>query len=129
MVPPPGHREGEKQCVEPRVVEALADVLAGRENDAGRIRGDGRQLVRDSAALLLSEASPQGDDVFDLSGQSSFERIQMFVVLREDQRRASRLHGLEHVIANPLIAGVVSDQFTVEALELHPLVRGARRAR
>ena len=53
----------------------------------------------------------------------------MVVPLRQHERRSARVHRLDDVVADAPVASVVVDQFLIERLELHSLVRVGSPAR
>ena len=62
-----GHRQRQKQCVQPRIIESLADVTASRENDSSFFRGNRGELGGHGFSLFLSHAASQHDDVANSS--------------------------------------------------------------
>jgi hypothetical protein len=127
--PAPRDGQREEQCIQPRIIEPLTDVLAGGQDDPGRGGRDRRQPVHDGPPLLLAHARSEDNEVPDVRLEVAFEPVQMVVPFRQQQGRPPCANGLEHVLADAPIAGVVLDQLLVERLELHPLVGVGRPCR
>ena len=52
------------------------------------------------------------------------QAIEMLVAFGQYQRRAAFANGLEHVVADELIAGLIRDQFRVKFLKLDSQILG-----
>ena len=84
--PAPRNRKRQEQRVQPRVVESLAHVLAGCQDDARFLAWDGRQAVCDGLSLLLAQPGAQDHEVAHLLGEPALEAIHVVVPLREHER-------------------------------------------
>ena len=73
-------------------------------------------LVAIAADLLSAHAAAQHDQMLDAGRQPLGQGIEMLVALGQHQRRSTFVNGLEHVIADELIAGLVRDQLASTAL-------------
>ena len=60
----PRDRKRQKQRVQTRIVESLANVFASREDDSSFVARDGRETLVDRLPLLLP-AGAQDDNVID----------------------------------------------------------------
>jgi hypothetical protein len=61
----PGNGKGQKQRVQPRIVEALTNVLPSSQNHSGLLTRDGRQPIDQSLALPLAHSRAQDDEMTD----------------------------------------------------------------
>ncbi|HEV7242298.1 MAG TPA: hypothetical protein VGQ36_23915 [Thermoanaerobaculia bacterium] len=121
--PSPRHRKCEHERVQPRIVESFADVLACRQQDALLIRRDGFQLVGESLALLLPHSAPKNEQMANASRKVTREAIEVVVALGQNEGRPSVANCFDNVVADAPITRLVVDQFAVQALELHSLIR------
>ena len=85
----------------------------------------------DGADFVLRHAPAQNDQMLDAGRQPLGQEIEMLVAFGQYQRRAAFVNGLEHVVADELIAGLIGDQLRVQFLKLdaHILRGGSRRAK
>ena len=65
---PPGHRQGEKQGVQPGIVEAFAEVAAGRQEHPPCVLGNRCQASQSGAELLFAHSTPKHDEMVDFPG-------------------------------------------------------------
>src|SRR5215212_6103644 len=64
----------------------------------------------------------------DASRKLACEPVEVIVALRQDERRSAVPYRVDDIVTNAPVPRVVADQFAVEALERHALVRlGAGR--
>jgi len=77
--PSPGDRQRQKQRVQPRIVESLANVLASRQDDATFVQRDSRQPFGRCSPLLLAHSASQHHDMRDAPGECAFETIEVLV--------------------------------------------------
>jgi septum formation topological specificity factor MinE len=105
------------------VVESLANVLAGREDDSPFLPRDGCETVIDRLALLLAHAAAQDHNVINARRQLVLEAVEVLIPFRQDQRRTPIANGFENVLANSPSTRLVVDQLLVEGLKFHTLVR------
>jgi hypothetical protein len=61
----PGHWKRQKQCVQTRIVESLANVLASREDDSPFVARNGCQTLIDRLPLPPAHAGAQDHNVID----------------------------------------------------------------
>ena len=118
----PRHGQRQEQGVQTRVVEALADVLAGGQNHPALTCRDGQQLFGHRVPLLLGHPRTQRHDVRDPAGDQRLEPIEMLVPFREHERRPPGVDGFDHVVTDAFVAPVIFDQFPIQVLELDSLV-------
>ena len=85
---PPRNGQRQKQRVEPRVVEAFANVFARGQQHALFVFGDGRQAGGDAAGLLgpCRRGARRGAES---RRQSAGQVVEMFVALGQHQRRTA----------------------------------------
>lgn len=74
---PPRDWQREKECIEPAVVEALADVAPRRDDDARRVLRDRGEFTRDGGSGLRILATLEHDNMRDLSSQRASERVRV----------------------------------------------------
>lgn len=72
--------------VQPRIVESLSDVLAGRKDGSCLVPRDSCQSVSDGLPLLLAHPRSQYDEVTNTRDEPILESIEVIVSLGEDQR-------------------------------------------
>ena len=80
----------------------------------------------DGAHLVLRHASAQHDQMLNAGRQPLGQEIEMLVAFGQYQRRPAFANGLEHVVADELIAGLIRDQFRVQFLKLDSHILGKR---
>ena len=120
----PGHRQRQEQGVQPRVVEPFADQSSGREQSPRLVFGDGRETGDDGGRFVLPHAAAKNNQMLDAGRQPLGQEIEMLVAFGQYQRRATFVNGLEHVVADELIAGFIRDQFRVQFLKLDSHILG-----
>ena len=81
----------------------------------------------DGRRFMLSHPPAQNDQMLDAGRQPRGQQIKVVVAFGQYQRRASFANGLEHVVADELIAVLISDQLRVKFLKLdaHILCQGS----
>lgn len=90
----PGDGNGEKQRVQPCVVEPLARVPPGGDNRPSLRLRDGLHLFIDNGAPLLAHAAVHHDDVRGILAKLCGQEVQMFLPLGQDHWRPSVLKGV-----------------------------------
>jgi len=113
----PGDRQREEKRVEPRVVEALADVTPGRKHEAFLAFRNRRELLLHSAPRLGAHATLEHDKMAREFLKPGCEVIEMIFPLREEDRRSSLFERLEHVVQNEAVALLVSRSRRVQLLD------------
>ncbi len=103
----PGDGHGQKQRVQPCVVEALAEIASGRDQDAFFGLGDCREPRRDIAALLLALAAAQDDHMFCETREASGERFEVVGALGNHDGRTSCIERVQDVIEDERVAALV----------------------
>ena len=120
----PGYRKRQEQRVQPRVVEALADQSPGRKQKPRLILRDGRETRRHGGHLVLGHPAAKNDQMRDAGRKPLGQIIEVLVAFGQHERRPSFANGLEHVIADELIARLIRDQLRVKLLKLNSHVVG-----
>jgi hypothetical protein len=82
--PPPRDRKRQKQRVQTRVVESLANVLASRKDDSPFVTRNGCETLIDRLSLLLAHSGAQDDNVINARRQLVFEVVDVLISLRKD---------------------------------------------
>ena len=119
----PRDRKRQKQRVQTRIVESLANVLASREDDSPFMARDGCETLIDRLPLLLAHAGAQDDNVINARRQLVFEAVEVLIALRQDQRRTPIANRVDDVLADSSSSRLVVDQLLVERLKFDALVR------
>ena len=83
---PPRHGKRQEERIQPRVVEALADVASGREDEALlTLRNPGEPLLH-GAPLLGAHAASQDDEMSREALQPARQEVQVVLPFREKDR-------------------------------------------
>ena len=97
----------------------------------GSFSGMAARRAIDGARFVLPHTAAKNNQMLDAGRQLLGQEIEMLVAFGQYQWRATFVNGLEHVVADELIAGFIRDQFGVQFLKLdsHILGKGPRRAK
>jgi len=112
----PRHRQSEKERVEPRIVEALADVLPGGQHEPLLIRWDCGDSLRHLPALFRTHAASQNYEVPCGGTKLCLKILEMVRPFGEEERRPTVFESIEHVIDDELISRRVSHERPIEIL-------------
>jgi len=115
--PFPQHGEGEEERVEPRIVEALADVAPGREHEALLAVGNVRQVFPHASLLEGTHSTLQDDEMAREPLQPRGQGVQMIPPLGEDDGRAFLLERSNRVAQNQRISLLMSREGGIELLD------------
>ena len=75
--PAPRDWHCEKQCIQPRIVEAFAYILPSRDNDPWCILFNIAEILEQLVTRFLSHTAGQHEDVFDVAFELLCECAQM----------------------------------------------------
>src|SRR5208282_4248816 len=104
----PGNRQREEKCVEPRVVEALADVAPGRKHEPFLALRNRCELVLDSAPRPGGHATLEHDKMAGEFLEPGGEVVEVIFPLSKEDRRSSLFERLKDVVQNETVALLVS---------------------
>ena len=113
----PGDRQREEQRVEARIVEALADVATGGQDQALLVGRDRGKLVSGSVSSPSRHPPVKDDEVAREALQPVREELQMVLPLREEDGGPALLEGGDHVIEDQVVACLVGGERGVELLD------------
>ena len=108
----PRHRERQEERIEPSVVEALADVAAGREHEAFLSVGYRRESLLHRATLPRTHTALEHDQMPREFSQMIREPLEVILALGQQNRRTALLERLNDIFEDEVVP---------------PLVRGKRR--
>src|SRR5688572_1092317 len=77
----PGDWHGQEKGIEPRIVEALADITAGRDDEALLVVWYSRELCRQLGTYLRSHAAAKQNQMSNKAAQPASEVIEMITPL------------------------------------------------
>ena len=126
-LPRDGH--GQEEGVQPRVVEPLADVASGRQDEALLVARDGGQLRLGLPPCLGGHTALEHHEVTRKASQARGEVLEVVSPLREEDRRSSLLEGANHVVQDELVALAIGGDRGIELLDPGALVRGSPAGR
>src|ERR1700730_8110425 len=73
----PRNRHRQEECIQPSVIEALAYVAAGRQNDSWLALRHGRDCLCNRSSLFLAHATLQRKHVVQFASKLRFEVFQV----------------------------------------------------
>ena len=112
----PGNRHGEKESVEPRVIETFADIATRRQDEPlGRLRNRPK-LVEGTTPLLGRHPASQYDEVSHEPPEFLRKVFEMILSFREQDRRAAFLHRGNDVVDDMPVSGLIARERTVNFL-------------
>src|SRR5262249_34672384 len=111
----PRHRQREKERIQPRIVEALADVFANCENNTLFRKRYAGETLDNCLPLLRAHAATQRHDVSNLTRQNAFKPIKMLVSFRKDDRRLPLTNRFNNFLTDGYVPTLILNQLLVES--------------
>ena len=108
--PLPGNGQRQEERVEPRIVEALADVAPGREQEAFLSRRDGGEPVTHVAAALAPMPPCRTTRCRANGRELAREVLEVVLALGQQDRRAPICEGTDDVVEDHRVARLVLRQ-------------------
>src|ERR1700694_6016285 len=123
--PLPGDGQRQEERIEPRVVEALANVPASGKQEPFLSGRDGRELLTHVAVGLGSHPSPQHDKMPRKRSKLAREVLEVVPALGQQDRGAPTDESSDDVVEDHRVARLVPRQRAIETLD--PSVGGSDR--
>ena len=118
----PGHRQGQKQCIETCIVKPFSNVTPGCENQPLFVVGNGRQPIQIITASFCASASLQDNQVTCEIAQSIGKVLQVFFAFCVQDRRPTLFECLQDVIEYLIIALLVRCEPPINILNTQVVV-------
>ena len=113
----PGHRHGQHQRVERRVIEALANQLPRRKKDARRVGRQCIQVSNQRRSLLSGHSTVQNERRGLQSIKGCLDRIKVFSTFGQDQHLAPLPEGIAHLVGDSFSSGPVIGEMPKNVLD------------